>query len=886
MKRPMHLALTLGLVLASGTAQAYDSRCYVSAGSSEECKEGPDAVRNKPWVGNRTEHTHLFQQTVDLAGLPQSIEDTFELVVYTNGSEITLDGQPVPTAKPSSFKDGVRATFLRELRVDELAQLPDFSYSLWDWAQGNETCPLDSQLSQPVDMVSCHEFAGHMGAANSNHFVPQSQVFFSHYHQLALERAAACRQMSEALGAQRERFGAHLEECEKEALALEGVAHHFLQDAWSAGHMWERWGSPDPSEYGNVHEAVMVGLTSGLIHGARGSLLFAEVGPLSEVNDPLCAPHPEVRWVSGTGHGPFAGLGDLYAGTLSTAPEVARQRTSLFDCAVSSLRAVYDAFGPNPVHGSAGVPDPNVVMSLDPSSAECFGQRVTNEALLRGAALDFTYAGLHVHFPLLAFAGSLVPIGGDIYGFGLDPEQNFAPASSTFQYNLDVLEITAKLAFYAEFFPEDTDMASGGLPTLLGMKPNSEYAAKNPLSGYVDPALPWSPDGDQKSAALSRAFRRAHAKEWCETVKSDHPDFDPKFLIDAVGAATRGSPEHDDACTTCVTFLQPQVRFGNGPADYDLGLEPLCHYLAPTTTEFRYAVPERTDLERHLAATRAACGCDPRRGTELMPEGRIFQRVPEAGSPETRRICGVGGTKRQGFYLANPETRLPIANAAAELVPMMFGGEPEPDSLTYELVAPETDGAGFIEVEAMAVGLGHSYGVTLVFPGTRNSASILVDFGEVRGPAEIFEGDGYPGGVSPSAYIPTFPLPRQLLDWNGRPYHPIIDELEGHRLPVMTFRYEWVASDEPPDDPYLLRSYDWFQGGYYQYRSEPYFDYPAPFTVELGSNFRLVYPHPQRQDLVRVEKLNNTWDTFVELRTTDVGCGPEGSRTTWHRLNP
>lgn len=569
-----------------------------------------------------------------------------------------------------------------------------------------------------------------------------------------------------------------------------------------------------------------------------------------------------------------------------SAHQRSRASASLFDCAVSSLRAVYDTFGPDPAHGAAGVPDPNVVMSLDPSSEECFGQRVTNEALLRGAALDFTFGGLPVHFPLMAFAGGLVPIGGEVYGFGLDPGRLHDPLASRIEYNLDLIEITAKLAFYGNFFPDDTDMASGGLPPLLGMKPNAQYAAKDPLAGYVDPALPWRPDGDPKSGALSRAFRRAHAKEWCEVLKPGHPDFDPQLLIDAVSATTRGSPAHDAACERCVDLLGPHVRFGNGPEDYDRGLEPLCHYLAPDSTTFLYAVPERTDLERHLAATRAVCGCDPRRGAEPMPEGRIFQRVPEAGSPETGRICGVGGTKRQGFYLANPETRLPIVNAAAELVPMMFGGEPEPDSLTYELVAPETDGAGFIEVEATAVGLGRSYGVTLVFPGTRNSASIVVRFGEVRGPAEISEGDGYPGGLSPSAHIATFPLPRQLLDWNGRAYYPVVDELEGHRLPVMTFRYEWVPAAEPPNDGTGGRFYDWFQGGYYRYRSDPYYDYPAPFTVELPPNFRLVYPHPTRQDWVRVEKLNNTWDTFVELRTTDLGCGPEGTRTTWHRLNP
>ncbi len=52
------------------------------------------------------------------------------------------------------------------------------------------------------------------------------------------------------------RFGDFLKDCEIESLSIESVAQHFLQDAWSEGHMWERWGSCEISDFRPLPQCV------------------------------------------------------------------------------------------------------------------------------------------------------------------------------------------------------------------------------------------------------------------------------------------------------------------------------------------------------------------------------------------------------------------------------------------------------------------------------------------------------------------------------------------------------------------------------------------------------------------------------------------------------
>jgi hypothetical protein len=177
--------------------------------------------------------------------------------------------QSVVSLKPVNFIDAKR-TQQRTMSFPEFAQLPDHAYSLWDWALGNETCPLGD--STPA--VACHEFKTHMGPVNSNHFAPQSAFFYEYYHDLALARAADCKKMITKLGDARARFADSVA-CGREALVLEAVGQHFLQDAWAwvrgsaglAGHRRLPIAHPSPPPQ-----------SSGLIHGARGARGSADGG--------------------------------------------------------------------------------------------------------------------------------------------------------------------------------------------------------------------------------------------------------------------------------------------------------------------------------------------------------------------------------------------------------------------------------------------------------------------------------------------------------------------------------------------------------------------------------------------------------------------------------
>ena len=135
------------------------------------------------------------------------------------------------------------------------------SYSFQSWLGGNEVCPLPGASANPG---LCYIYAvdysfslerpsenfvrlGYIGPVNSTHFSPQAGAMHAHYHSVAMAMAAQCNDMREALREAWDdpRFLPYLMECDWLAMALEGVGQHFLQDVWSAGHMWHRWSSPN-----------------------------------------------------------------------------------------------------------------------------------------------------------------------------------------------------------------------------------------------------------------------------------------------------------------------------------------------------------------------------------------------------------------------------------------------------------------------------------------------------------------------------------------------------------------------------------------------------------------------------------------------------------------
>jgi hypothetical protein len=581
------VAVLLAVAIAS-SAGAYDSQCTRPNGTA--CESGPDAGHNR-WLGPSAEHEIIWEHTRILAGLPATVSGTLTFDVFTSTDTVPTGAGLLPTLVPAPFI-AARRVRQRQISIGELAQLPDFSYALWDWALGNETCP----LADGSDPITCHDFRTHMGPVNSNHFLPQAQAFYEHYHSLALGRAEACRELATRIGGQRARFQPMLEACEDEALVLEAVGHHYLQDAWSTGHMWERWGSPDPAAFPDPIVAIAVALASGLIHGARGVLeeyVSNPLVPFRDVPDALCAPAPGVQWRIPGMPAPAPGLGDLYYPHLTDPAEpFGLQATRLFSCAAAGMREVYAAAGQQ--HGPMAPLDPSL-LPLDPLSDDCFAQRATNLAMQTGAALDvIENDGTPYRIALDGDLVSLMVIAGAQGGVPSDVLQD--------RYRLDMANALFRINVSAAVDPNGVE-ASGALPLLLGVQRNSAYVT-DPPAPYADPALPW-PGNDARTKALLRTFHRAHADDLCRTMGRAGGEPIELDALRARAQATLPPEDHATAVAACAELAARHLRFGKDGTDYDTSHEPLCAFV-PGTAEFAYTGEEGDVGPDDFAGTRAA----------------------------------------------------------------------------------------------------------------------------------------------------------------------------------------------------------------------------------------------------------------------------------------
>jgi hypothetical protein len=540
----------------------------------------------------------------------------FTLQVFAK-DDIVPDGTgaQVPTLTPVRFADAERAPS-RTMTPSEFAQLPDFGYSLFDWATGFETCPLDSALPAAAPLDACHDFSTHMGAVNSNHFLPQAQAFYILYHRLALDRAAACKKMKDlivARGGQVATFDDFVRACEQEAFVLEAIGHHYLQDAWSTGHMWERWGSPDLIDFTDLQQSLLIAMTSGLIHGARGVLQDVLGFAGFDVNDPLCAPGPLVRFVPGPISTPVVGLGDLFLGQLLDQAGAAfpAQYFQLFSCAATSLRQVQRAMGDQP-----GDLNPSLIEVADPTGSACFAQRATNAAMVDGIGLDFiTPGGVPVRVELDSLAATQL-VASASAAVGGSPQNVNPILQASYAFDMARIVTHARLRGLAE--PDATDLASGGLGPLLGIDSNGAFV-QQPLAPYVDPPLPWpdSPtaanDATNRALALARTFHAGHAIDWCNRFRDGATDGSDVDLLRAhvhvVQAAGTGGDELAAACLACETFAERHLRVGTDAGNYDTSREPLCRFLAddPTSTQYVFQPGTPSDDVRALAASYCSC---------------------------------------------------------------------------------------------------------------------------------------------------------------------------------------------------------------------------------------------------------------------------------------
>ncbi len=559
-RSPMTVAALAVALLAAAPAFAWESVCYDAQGRYCSPSAGPRTARER-WVGNLDEHRQLWETTREKAGLPATVSSPFTLTVYTSSATVPAGAAMLPTLTPAGFEVATRSA-VRTFTVGELAQLPDFSYALWDWASGHEQCP----LLDGTDAQLCHDFASHMGPVNSNHFAPQSKAFYVRYHERALARAAECKALSVGLAGAGGRFAGYEKACELEALALEAVGHHFLQDAWSMGHMWQRWGSANLADFpgATVEEkrdrAVLVALVSGFIHGARGVLQQLPGWTTYDVNDAMCAPWPDVRFVADDGT-LSPGVGDDYVTSLTP-----NQQKRFYDCASSGMLAVYQATGM--AHGAVS-PQAGLT-SVDPEGEGCFAQRATNEAMVRGMAIHVkVLLGTQVTLPIDArFSAWMIP--------QVARQTGKVPVAKKTknEFRMALMRVATVARVVAKDAPTGTQLAQGGMGDFMGIQPNGQYTA---AADYEDPALPWRPTGSAREAALTRAFHEAHAAEWCAAT-------DVVALSALKAHAASGSLDaagRTAACGACAELVKRHLRIGT-PASWDTGREPLCHYLGST----------------------------------------------------------------------------------------------------------------------------------------------------------------------------------------------------------------------------------------------------------------------------------------------------------------
>jgi hypothetical protein len=143
--------------------------------------EGVVGVR-EVWEG---EHVQLYREALAASGAG-SVART--LTVYSRGGAVSgREAERVETASLLLPDDwgAVEGVDDRATALTMFANLPDISYSVADWAMGNERCPLDYSAVD-VDPNLCFYFRGWMGALNSSHFPPQSHRAYSWYHDIAL----------------------------------------------------------------------------------------------------------------------------------------------------------------------------------------------------------------------------------------------------------------------------------------------------------------------------------------------------------------------------------------------------------------------------------------------------------------------------------------------------------------------------------------------------------------------------------------------------------------------------------------------------------------------------------------------------------------------------
>ena len=596
--------IALAMVMTTSTALGFDTECFYQG---EPCSDGPGAARGQ-LTGDihENEHSRIWRQTIDVAGLPDVVNRPFTLRAVTGGQTIVIGDQVHASQLPTSLN---QATKLVEQTVtlEEFAELADFSFSLWDRFSGNETCPIGSDL----DSEQCHGLKTHMGAVNSNHFLPQAYDAYLHYHQLALDHAKTCRDTSDSMTTENREFHREsLRACERMALTYEAFGQHFLQDAWSMGHMWERWGSPNREVMSDNFDAIAIGSVAGLIHGST-AVLQDELGSIGDFSDSLCAPvHEETQYKTGHTHEMAKGLGDLFLSEALDSvslndvdgdSEFSHQTKLMLSCAAAGLLEVYQASGQQ--HGSASPSDQLLPVDAK-DEATCFGQRATNEAMKLGAGVDMVIAGfIPYHLDLDSYTATAAVVGiASQYADNYDDLSWWTYGRKVNQLRVDLSRIASLLTLHAKLDPHGTESASGALGNLLNKLPNGDYSPMDRLGSYSDEA-PQRVDLPKTEA--QKSTQRWNKESFLATSCDEVPHFSFRQNLRILKNRVNTAPSNEAKAARCQACI---VEASKVARPNQKELNSFCGATNPQYIPYEIWVDSFSGSPREIATN--WCGCE------------------------------------------------------------------------------------------------------------------------------------------------------------------------------------------------------------------------------------------------------------------------------------
>ncbi|MEM6927780.1 MAG: hypothetical protein AAF602_12680 [Myxococcota bacterium] len=270
----------------------------------------PDQIRDP-------EHNEHANMTQDILGIiDRTVQDRFgtgappQMLVDLHASWLR-DGELGDVTRGD---DPLTPVEERELPpIAMFAGLPDVAYSLPDWIQKRSVCP-----PIPGNDPLCYGYGAWLGAGlNSTHFGALATKVYGRHHAQARHEADRADDLRRRLEAHPDglpdglRFhAASVREAETLAMTLEMTGQHFMQDRWSSGHMWSRWGS---GEVGGrtLQQAQLQGLVTSLFHGSKAVLDYP---------DPMCTPDIEsqetMTWRYASSPVEYEGVGDEILDTL------------------------------------------------------------------------------------------------------------------------------------------------------------------------------------------------------------------------------------------------------------------------------------------------------------------------------------------------------------------------------------------------------------------------------------------------------------------------------------------------------------------------------------------------------------------------------------------